>query len=388
MTNISNIHIPNKVIIWGKDGYNPLGLLRQLHDVADVTFLLYGKPKSCAVKSRYCTSLHQTNSLVEGMDWLLQTYMNEKSKPFILPTGDLVAEFVDQNRDKLLPYFFLTGTGDSGLLTKVIDKNYMNQLAQDCGFLVPQSMPCRWDTDIRDVKYPCLLKPDKNRFNHVKEFKTTVCSNEKELKTILGIVSKKSCFVLQEYIPKQFDALIYGCRQMDGAVIISGVLMKDRWDVGGDGSHGYLTPDIPKYIGIKEIELFLKEINYHGLFSVEYGICDEKAYFYEFNLRNDGTSHYFYQAGVNIPLLWILDTLGLDSSLYPTKVDGYQNFIAISDDFNNVISGRISLKQWREDKKNAKVFRLYDKRDWKPFFYNACKVTLRTLKNIITKRNK
>ena len=388
MSNMSNIHIPNKVIIWGKDGYNPLGLLRQLHNLADVTFLLYGKPRYCAVKSRYCTSLHKTHSLDEGMDWLLQTYKSENNKPIIIPTGDLVAEFVDQHRDKLLPYFFLTGTREAGLLTKVLDKNYMNQLAQDCGFLIPQSMPCFWDTDISNVNYPCLLKPDKNRLNHVKEFKTTICSNKEELKKILDRVNHDSRFVLQEYIPKQYDALVYGYRVDDSHTVLSGILMKDRWDGCGDGSHGYLSNDIPFSISSKTIEQFLSKIDYQGLFSVEFGILNEKAYFYEFNLRNDGTSHYFYQAGVNIPLLWILDTLGDDRLLYPTKVDGYHEFIAIADDFINVTSGRISLKQWREDKKTATVFRLYDKKDIRPFFYNVGIVALRSLKNVITKLNK
>ena len=378
-----NPHINNKVIIWGKDGYNPLGLLRQLHNVAQVTFLLYGHSKFCAVKSRYCTKLHRTKNLEEGLDWLLRSFKGEKQKPFIIPTGDLVAEYIDQNREKLLPYFYLSGTTEQGLLSKVIDKNYMNQLAQKCGFLIPKSMQCRWDTDISNVKYPCLIKPDKNRINHNSEFKTIICSNKDELKKILGNVSKDSVFVLQEYIPKQYDALVYGCRTASGKIILPGVNMRDRWDGGdsGNGSHGFMSPIIPKSISTESINKFLSNIDYQGLFSVEFGILDDKAYFYEFNLRNDGTSHYFYQAGVNIPLLWMFDTLGVDFSNYPVKLDGYHDFIAISDDFVNVTSGRITYKQWREDKKKATVFRIYDKKDMRPYYYNMAIVALRPLRN-------
>ena len=373
--------ISNKVIIWGKDGYNPLGLLRQLYDVAEVTFLLYGGSRLCAVKSRYCTKLHRTNSLEEGMVWLLSEFRNEQQKPFIIPTGDLVAEFIDKNRKKLEPFFYLTGTTEPGLLSKVIDKNYMNQLATECGFLIPKSGQCRWDTDISNVKYPCLLKPDKNHFDHDKDFKTKICSSEEELSMVLGNVSKESCFVLQEYISKEYDALVYGFRGRNGAVSIPGVLMKDRWDKGGDGTHGYLSTNIPSSISLNAIEKFLSKIDYKGLFSVEFGVLDDKAFFYEFNLRNDGTSHYFYQAGVNIPLLWMLDTLGVDFSNYPVKLDGYHDFIAISDDFVNVTSGRITYKQWREDKKRATVFRIYDKKDMRPYYYNMAIVALRPLRN-------
>lgn len=377
--------VDNKVVIWGKDGYNPLGLLRQLHDVAKVTFLLYGGSKLCAVKSRYCTSLYQTKSLKEGLDWLLKNFKEEKQKPFIIPTGDLVAEYIDQNRDKLLPYFYLTGTTEQGLLTKVMDKNYMNQLAVKCGFLIPQSIPCQWDTDVSHVKYPCIIKPNKNRIDHGKEFKTKICDSEGELKRILGSVSKKSRFVLQEYIPKNCDALVYGYRGREGEVVIPGVLMKDRWDDenGGDGTHGYLTPNIPESINLKSIDRFLSEIDYRGLFSVEYGILKDKAYFYEFNLRNDGTSHYFYQAGVNIPVLWILETIGRDYADLPTELDGFHDFIATSEDLFNVKIRRITRKQWREDKKKATVFRYYDKNDKKPYYYNKIVVAFRPWRDVI-----
>ena len=370
-----------EVVVWGKDGYNPLGLLRQLHDVANVTFLLYGKQKFCAVKSRYCKSLNKTNSLEEGLEWLLSTYKLKERKSFLIMTSDVIAEFVDQNKTNLEPYFYLMGTKESGMLTKVMDKNYMNKLARDCGFLIPVSMECKWDTDISRVKYPCLIKPNKNRRNHGKEFKTKTCENRFELVQVLNSVSKESQFVLQEYIPKQFDALVYGCRTIDGEVIVPGVLMKDRWDIGGDGSHGYLSPEIPHSINIEAIKKFLSIIDYIGLFSAEFGIIDEKAYFYEFNLRNDGTANYFYQAGVNVPLIWILSSLYQDYSKPPLTIDGVHDYIAIVDDFVNVISGKLSFWRWRKDKDKATVFRIYNKDDMAPFYYNIALVAYRLFKN-------
>ena len=370
------------VIVWGKDGYNPLGLLRQLHNVTEVTFLLHGKQKYCAVKSRYCTNLHKTKTLEEGLDWLISNFKNEKQKPFIITTGDIVAEFVDQNKKILEPYFFLTGTQESGLLTKILDKNNMNQLAMECGFLIPKSMECRWDTDVSTVTYPCILKPNKNRRGLGKEFKTKKCESRDELCKVLNSVSKDSRFVLQEYVPKQYDALVYGCRTLEGEIVIPGVLMKDRWDIGGDGSHGYLTPEIPSSINILAIGKFLSFINYCGLFSVEFGMVDGKAFFYEFNLRNDGTANYFYQAGVNVPLIWIYSLINKECLSIPQKLDGYHDYIAITDDFINVLTARISFRKWMREKRNATVFRLYDKADMKPFHYNRALVVFRLLKKM------
>ena len=261
----------------------------------------------------------------------------------------------------------------------------MNKLASDCGFLIPKSRDCRWNSDISNVEYPCLLKPDKNRRDYRKDFKTMVCDNKEQLSHVLEKVSHDSCFVLQQYIPKQYDALVYGCRTMDDKVVLPGVLMKDRWDIGGDGVHGYLSDEIPQSISRTAIERFLDKIDYHGVFSVEYGVYDNKAYFYEFNLRNDGTSHYFYQAGVNIPLIWLLSTLKHDISDFPHKLDGYHDYIAIVDDLTNVTAGKISLKQWKIDKKKATVYRYYDKNDMIPFYYNAAIVAIRPVKNALLK---
>lgn len=374
--------IPNKIIILGKDGYNALGLLRQLNSVAHVIFLLNGSSKLCAVKSRYCKELHKVKNLEDGLAWLIDNFANEIHKPFLITTGDIEAEFVDQNSEKLRHFFYLTGTKEPGLLTKVLDKNYMNSIATRCGFLIPKSIKCQWDTDISQVKYPCLLKPDKNHRNHEKEFKTKRCDNVEELKNVLAGVEKESVFVLQNYIPKQYDALVYGCRTMSGQVIIPGALLKDRWD-GGDGSHGFLTPDVPQSINMNAIKEFLNEINYSGLFSVEFGLLEDKAFFYEFNLRNDGTSNYFCQAGCNLPLIWIMDTLGMDYTNISQRLDGYHDFIAIADDFINVTSKKITFHQWRVDTKKATVFRLYDKKDNAPFFYNIFIIMLRPIRNFL-----
>lgn len=362
--------VKNTVIVWGKDGYNALGLLRQLHQCADVVFLLVGRNMNCAARSKYCTNMHQTHTMDEGLEWLLKVFSGATSKPIIITTGDIAAEFVDNNKHILESLFYVTGTKKQGLLTKVLDKNFMCQEARRIGFDVPTSMKCRWDTDISSVNYPCLLKPDKNHSNQHKVFKTKICCSKEELQTTLNTVSRGSVFVLQDYIKKDADALIYGCRTYSGKVIIAGVNIKTRWDKGGDGSFGYISGEIPETIKLDLIEQFLKEIDYVGLFSVEYAMTRDTAYFLEFNLRNDGTSHYFYQAGVNIPVIWILDTLGLDYSAFTKRVPERRVFMALTDDFINVRKGIISKSDWTAERNSATVFRYKDRSDMAPYYWH------------------
>ena len=377
--------IPNKVIIWGADDYNPLGLFRQIQGYAEIVFIRDGGSKLCASKSKYCKILHKANSLEEGMRCLLDNYSNEQNKPFLITSSDLIAEYVDQHKDLLEQHFYITGTKEKGLLTRVLDKNLMGQIAQRIGFDVPASRECKWDSYIDDVTFPCLLKPDKNRVDHQKEFKTKICFSREELESTLKAVEKDSVFVLQDYVNKIADALIYGCRTLSGEVIIAGVNWKTRWDSGGNGSFGYTTGIIPETINIDLIEKCLSEIDYSGLFSFEYAMTQDKAYFLEFNLRNDGTSHYFHQAGVDIPMIWILDTLGMDYSGFQQRVEGQKIFMAIYDDFSNVREGKLSYKEWRKNRKEAEIFRYYDKNDKKPYYYNIFVNAMRPFRNAILK---
>lgn len=374
--------LKNIVIIWGKDGSNPLGLLRQIHDYAEVIFLLLGRDMNCATRSRFCKKVHKTQSLEQGLEWLLSNFSTVEYKPFILTTGDMVAEYVDNYKDLLEPLFHITGTKEKGLLTTVLDKNVMCKLASRMGFDVPVSVQFKWNSDISEINYPCLLKPDKNHINHKKDFKTKICYSKADLQETLKSVSRDSVFVLQEYIQKDSDSLIYGCRTSSGKTIVAGMLIKKRWDEKGDGSYGFLTGEIPEFIKLDLIENFLAEVGYTGLFSVEYALKGDTAYFMEFNLRNDGTSHYFYQAGVNIPMIWILDTLGKDYSELKQRVQGKEVFMSITDDYINVKNGVLSKLEWENERKKATIFRYKDRSDMAPHYWH---ITMEKLINVYGK---
>ena len=66
-------------------------------------------------------------------------------------------------------------------------------------------------------------------------------------------------------------------------------------------------------------------------------------------------------------------------------IDGHHDYLAIVDDLANVTSGKISLKQWKLDKKKATVFRYYDKSDMRPFYFNSVVVVLRPIRKTLLK---
>ena len=93
--------------------------------------------------------------------------------------GDEVAEVVDKNREKLLPYFFLSGTSEQGLLSKIDDKNIMSEIAKRHGFTIPKSVEFKWNSRVDNIEYPCIVKPTALATGRL-DFKSHICWSEND----------------------------------------------------------------------------------------------------------------------------------------------------------------------------------------------------------------
>ena len=375
-----------KIIVWSIDDFNTLGLMRELGNAElDMLFLVKGHA-GFAVKSKYCKKHVETSTIEDGHKYLMENYESEIKKPILIISSDEIITFVDQHKEEFEKLFIVPGTTTKGNIEKYIDKNNMTALAEEIGILCPKSRAIKKGEDISDIQYPCLIKPSHQKPGHYNEFKFKICKNENALKKTLRYVRPDSEFILQQYIPKELDLLVYGGRMWDDNTIFAGAFIRDRWADSGSSSHGYFTENIPQCADTSKILEFLEHIDYHGLFSVEYGLLENKAYFFEINLRNDGTSHYFYQAGANIPLAYVYSSAGLDYSDIPTKVSGEKWFIDELFDIENVILGKINKKTWKRDMSEATVFKYYDKEDTVPYEIAKKGKTKQTIQDIILKR--
>lgn len=359
--------VQNKVIVWSIDDFNTMGLMRELgQDDLDLLFLIKGKA-GIATKSKYCKEYVETDSIESGFEYLKRHFHDCEYKPIVIIASDEIVTYVDLHRDELNNRYILPVTAEKGNTAKYIDKNTMTALAQEIGILCPESIRVRAGSDIENVKYPCLIKPSHQKPGHYNEFKFKVCKNEAQLKRALSYVRKDSEFILQQYIPKEYDLLVYGGRMHDGTTVIAGTLVRDRLSEGGSSAHGYLIPHTPECVDVELIKKYLEIIDYKGLFSFEYGMVGDKAYFFEVNLRNDGTSHDFFQAGANIPLAYVYSCASLDYSSIPTIVRDQCWFVDDVFDIENVITRKISKAKWKKDKDEATIFRFYDSNDPGPW---------------------
>lgn len=374
--------LKNKVIIWAADDYNALGLLRQLGENGVDVFYLISGARGYASQSRYCTSSKTVSSKEEGRDFLLNHFADEPVKPIIITSGDGISVFMDQNRDSLGKYFILPTTSVAGMHEKYTDKNNMTRLAEKLGFLCPQSRFVKYDSSLDGVIYPCIIKPSHQTPGHHNEFKYKICRDEEALKKTLSIVRPESEFILQQYVEKDCDALVYGGRMRDGETLIAGAYLRDRMTANGESSHGKITSTLPESISAELIDNFLSEIDYYGLFSFEYAMKGGIAYFLEVNLRNDGTSHFFYQAGANLPLAYAYSCAGLDYSDISTKVSSERMYIDELFDFENVISGNVKYKKWYSELKEADVFKFYDLKDIEPWKYMKIRKWIKIIRDM------
>lgn len=356
------------IIIWGKDDFNVLGLLRQLAVAGlKIVFMSHGGAGGCATKSRYCKEYIIINTLQEGKSYLLERCKSDAQKSIVICSDDEIAEFLDEEQEVLSPYYIIPRAKRSYSIASITDKCTMTKIAEEVGFLIPRSIDFYANTALDEVFFPCLLKPARQIRGKYNEFKTRICKSKRTLFFTQLFLRKESKYILQEIVPLEKVSLVYGCVLQNNEVLIAGVLEKDRFAANGDGSHGTLRSTLPAYLDEKIILKFIHHIGYYGLFSIEFGVCKNMAYFFEINLRNDGTSHYFYQAGANIPLAWVKDALGEEIFSISTQIAPVSYFIDELEDRGNVTQGKISKEQWMKDKAKATVFKYYDSTDIEPY---------------------
>lgn len=310
----------NKLLVIGPDHYNTLWLVRSLGMAGLKPFIIIHSHnnKSFVSKSRYCNGYIIINDKEDIIRFLLEQTGIEKK--VIYTSSDELAELLDENYNILSNNYFIQNCNkQQGRLSFWMDKDNMVSKAADCGLTTPRSLSLSTfdSSDVSLVKYPCIIKPEISAEASKDNFR--LCNNEQDLnQAICEIKSKCSRILVQEYIKPEYEYLIYGV-STDTEICIPGGLRKihtcSSLNNLGMMSYSCLSEEIPKQIdSFDRIRDFIKAIGYKGLFSVEFIITEDKAYFLEINLRNDGTCYITTQAGVNMPAIWAYSCMGKNSS--------------------------------------------------------------------------
>lgn len=313
----------NKVnsIVLGPDHYNTLWLVRSLGMMGLRPFVIIHtlKSKSFVSKSKYCSG-HIIISDKENIISFLVGQTSEEKK-VIFTSSDELAELLDKNYNILSnKYFIQNCNSQQGCLSYWMDKKNMVKKASDCGLITPKtfSLSTHDNSEMSLVAYPCLIKPELSAEASKDNFR--ICNNEADLnRAIQEVKGKCSRVLVQDFIKPEYEYLIYGV-STDNEICIPGGLRKIHTCTSTNNlgmlSFACLSDEIPNQIGnFDNIKRFIRSIGYTGLFSVEFMITQDKAYFLEINLRNDGTCYITTQAGVNMPAIWAFFSLGIDTTM-------------------------------------------------------------------------
>ena len=155
-----------KIVIWGADNYNTLGLVRSLaNNGFDMLLLINGHKNGVASASKYCTKYHETHTVEDAVRYLIQNYKEENNpldRAVLMPGGDTYSIGGAENYDLLKNRFHIMCTPDPTELIKVTDKVEMGKTAEKAGLLTPKSQLYTVGTNDINVPFPILLKPIKS----------------------------------------------------------------------------------------------------------------------------------------------------------------------------------------------------------------------------------
>ena len=365
-------------IVFGADHYNTLWSVRTLGMAGiKVTLIILADniQKSFVAKSKYVTFFYQLYNNQEVIELLKSLDYNTGKIP-LYSTGDKYASLIDKHYSELSNKYFLFNCGDKqGGIVHWMNKKAMTEEAKKCGFLVPwtKHVSLNDNETYQDLKYPCIIKPLISAEASKLNFR--ICNDEAEVqKAILDIKENCTDILVQEFIKPDYELSIIGMRhRKTNTILIPGLIHKlatctSYYNLGMTTKAYLDSEEMNQYLDKKVISSFLRNIDYDGLFSIEFFVKGSNVYFLEINMRHDGNLFLYTSSGVNLPYIWGMMSLGekIEDKDMMMKRKRTYGIIEISFiKYSNWFQPITILKDWWK----TDCYSIFSWKDIKPFFY-------------------
>lgn len=349
-------------LLFGEGNYNTLGVLHELAAIGvDPLLLIIGKYKDWKSSniigySKFARRVVKVDSVENGLAWIKEHIEFFANNTIIYPTSDTTEMLLDRNFDWLSLKFKFPNAGMKGAVSRLMDKNLQTELARKSGLrILASQFTTSSHFSLYKVKYPCMCKPLNSTTGSKGDMR--VCKNEVELREAIHTGKHTHEFVVQQYILNEADLLFLGVSFSNGNIWIPAVVIKPGVSPIGEYTHAIISTDVKKYLPeINEVRDFVKSTGYMGPFSIEFGLEKGKNFFFEINLRNDGTSHYPLAAGINLAQAYI-QGFPINAAMCE-----YEMIDEIGD-LRRVLNGNIGFIQWIKSFLKAGSYRFYMKDD-------------------------
>ena len=366
--------LKNKVILIGGNHHNGLGLARSfgVNGIKPYGVIVgEGAEHGFVRKSKYWAKTWVIKSDDEIVEFLLNSFQNEKEKPVVIPYSDGAAEEIDLNLDRLKEHFLLPSIGgQQGKIAELMDKQKQVEFAQTYG--IPMAKSCVVDlNDIRlpeNMIYPCIVKPVVSAEGEKSDIRK--CDTETQTVAYLQELRKKGYhrFLVQEYLNYDTEYLMVGSISGQNQCWVNSKKIRVWPVVGGSSSCLQVTNQKNVSDFFESVRYAFQQITYDGFYDVDVLQVNGKLYLNEVNWRNSGTIYSVLGSKVYYPVNWYY---------WKTQNQSPENFIQScldetvytideSLDLRHVVCGNITLKQWLRDKKKSKAFALWYTPDMRP----------------------
>jgi predicted ATP-grasp superfamily ATP-dependent carboligase len=368
------------VIIGGH--FQGLGVLRSLAR-REVPVYLLDQGLCIGRFSRYvkrflkCPDVRQEALFLE---FLMNLVKKENLEGWIIyPNDDETVRLLAQHKEKLEEYYRVT-TPPWDIVRFAYDKVLTYKLAQKCGIPIPDTFYPGNIEELEqlDIKFPAIIKPSiKVPFYDKTRKKAIRVNDRKELidefaKAALAIDASQTVMV-QEFISGGSRNLFsVGSLCRNGDLLADVVACRPRqhpMDFGHATTFAE-TVDIPE---LEEMaRTILATMGYYGLSEVEFMLDprDGKYKLLEINARAWGWHTIAIEAGVDLPYLSYLDTLG-----EKVRQDGFAKgvkWMRLTTDIPTVVTemlkGRMKFGDYLSSLKGKKQDAVLSIRDPLPFF--------------------
>ena len=368
------------VIIGGT--FQALGIVRSLGKRGIPVYLLDNK-QNIARFSRYKTKYIKCPNVQE--ESLFLTFLLDLAKKdnlhgwVIYPNDDETVIFLAKYNKELEQYYRVT-TQPWDIVKYACDKMLTYKLAEKVGIAIPNTYYPDSIEAVKqlDVKYPVILKPSmKEPFYSRTHKKAIRIENKQELINkyikMSPAIEPSQTLMVQELIPGRTEGLFsVGSLSRDTELLAHVIVRRPRQHPMefGHATTYALTVDVPQLAEMTA--KILKAMGYSGLSEVEFMLDsrDGKYKLLEINPRPWGWHSIATGAGVDLPYLSYLDTLGEKVSQDGFALD--VKWIRLITDVPTVIvelcKRKLSVSQYLNSLKGKKQFAVVSLDDPLPFF--------------------
>ena len=361
-----------RAIVFGSGGVNALGLVQSLG--REGLFVICVLINKCPVieHSRYTGIIYTVNDFESAVECLLHKCVSEELTA-VFPSGDGAAVALDKNRARLQPHFVFEGVQRGGSLVYYMNKLIQVDLAKKHGFNVPFSIRLsKGDEAPKELSYPCIVKPLVSCEGDKRDI--MIALDKARLTSILNNqLLYTTDVIVQQRIDRDYDYNMVGCSCSDGRVYIPLSIRATKFNKKvQDAKTVCFVEPLDERIRdeVEKMKDLIRDIGYIGLFAVEcmHNRLDDKIYFTEINLRNDGLNSFIVKSGVNLPYIHYLDLLNSPIKEYVPLLKS-RKYIWEENHLSALKRRSISIWEWLADLIGVKGFLYYFKDDKWPFYY-------------------